>query len=103
MKSADLVITGEGAFDLQSLDGKVVGTIAEIAVHAERSIPVVVIAGDVTRAPDEDIPGVTAVFSLAEGVASRDDLIEDAASLLARRAVNVVSLVVDSRASGHAE
>lgn len=39
----DLVITGEGAFDSQSLTGKVTGTI--IAEYTSRNIPVIVVAG----------------------------------------------------------
>lgn len=39
----DLVITGEGAFDSQSLTGKVTGTI--IAECTSRNIPVIVVAG----------------------------------------------------------
>jgi glycerate kinase len=41
--AADLVITGEGRFDEQSLHGKVVGTLAEAA--RSRGIPVLVLAG----------------------------------------------------------
>ena len=34
LRDADAVITGEGKLDAQSLDGKAVGTVAEIAVAA---------------------------------------------------------------------
>jgi glycerate kinase len=40
---ADLVVTGEGHLDAQSLDGKVVGGVCEVAVAA--GTPVVVIVG----------------------------------------------------------
>ena len=36
-----LIITGEGAFDEQSLTGKVVGTIAEIAEDADATLAIV--------------------------------------------------------------
>lgn len=39
----DLVITGEGAFDSQSLTGKVTGTIIDECTS--RNIPVIVVAG----------------------------------------------------------
>lgn len=42
--AADVVVTGEGYLDRQSLDGKVVGGVVELATDAGR--PVVVIAGD---------------------------------------------------------
>ena len=38
VKSADLVITGEGALDSQSWDGKVIGTLAKITESAEKDI-----------------------------------------------------------------
>jgi glycerate kinase len=43
---ADIVVTGEGRFDDQSLQGKVPGGVAEYAVAA--GVPCVVLAGDVT-------------------------------------------------------
>ena len=53
---ADLVITGEGRFDEQSLTGKVVGTVAEIAAEptgADKPTRLGIIAGSVTEAaPD---------------------------------------------------
>lgn len=42
--AADVVVTGEGYLDAQSLDGKVVGGVRELARAAGR--PVIVIAGD---------------------------------------------------------
>lgn len=45
--AADVVVTGEGYLDAQSLDGKVVGSICELA--AEAGVPVIVIAGDADR------------------------------------------------------
>ena len=42
--AADVVVTGEGYLDSQSLDGKVVGGMLELATEA--GIPVVVISGD---------------------------------------------------------
>ena len=100
MKTADIVVTGEGAFDQQSLDGKVVGTIAELVAQHERVIPVVVIAGDVSEAPSGDVPGITAVFSIAEGAVSREELFVNARSLLTRQALNVVSLFLQTRIPG---
>jgi glycerate kinase len=47
--TADLVVTGEGHLDAQSLDGKVVGGVCELAAGA--GIPAAVVAGDA----DEDV------------------------------------------------
>lgn len=38
VKSADLVITGEGALDSQSWDGKVIGTLAKITQSSEKQL-----------------------------------------------------------------
>lgn len=51
MADVDLVVTGEGCFDWQSLRGKVVAGVAEMA--SERGIPTVVIAGRVELARRE--------------------------------------------------
>ena len=42
--AADVVVTGEGYLDAQSLDGKVVGGVCDLAAAAD--VPVVVIVGD---------------------------------------------------------
>jgi glycerate kinase len=64
--AADAVVTGEGYLDEQSLEGKVVGGVCELAAAAGR--PVVVIAGDA----DPDVaaqlggrPGVTVLSLVA--------------------------------------
>ena len=65
--TADLVITGEGSFDEQSLRGKVVAGVARLAgVHG---VPCVVLAGQVAAEPDQAVAaGVTEAFSLTEHV-----------------------------------
>ncbi|AKE39460.1 Glycerate kinase [Corynebacterium camporealensis] len=56
---ADLVITGEGAFDEQSLTGKAVGTIAELC--AEANVPLGIVAGRI----DEPAPEGTHAAELS--------------------------------------
>lgn len=51
IEQAELVVTGEGYLDAQSLDGKVVGGVLELA--AELGRPAVVLAGDA----DDDVVG----------------------------------------------
>ncbi len=48
---ADLVVTGEGAFDATSLDGKLTGEVVQAARSAR--IPVVLVAPSVRSAPDD--------------------------------------------------
>lgn len=50
---ANLVITGEGAFDAQSLTGKVVGTIADIVAGTNATLGIV--AGRIDVDPGEDV------------------------------------------------
>lgn len=62
---ADLVITGEGSFDAQSLRGKLPHGVARAA--AERAVPCVVLAGQVSvDAREAAESGITAAYSLAE-------------------------------------
>src|SRR5215207_5176771 len=59
--TADVVVTGEGHLDAQSLEGKVVGGVCELA--AATGTPVVVIVGDVDPdvVADVERPGVSVV------------------------------------------
>lgn len=92
--AADLVITGEGAFDLSSLNGKLPGLVVELAAAAHK--PVLVLAGSTDAAATEALstrhPAAKAVavshpdWSLDEarthfGVAAELTLREHAASL----------------------
>ena len=64
IEGVDLVITGEGSFDWQSLRGKVVAGVASAAL--ERAVPVVVLAGRVGVSRREWITaGVAAAFPAA--------------------------------------
>jgi glycerate 2-kinase len=80
--AADLVITGEGRFDDQSLHGKVVSALAEGArLH---DIPVLVLAGQVTL--DEVAlrkAGIAAALSITDHAGSVQLAIDDAANQLA--------------------
>jgi glycerate 2-kinase len=81
LAAAALVITGEGRFDDQSLHGKVVSALA--AGAARRSVPVIVLAGQV--ALDESAlrdAGITAAFAIADHAGSVQLAIDDAANQL---------------------
>jgi glycerate kinase len=63
--AADVVVTGEGRFDWQSLRGKVPAGVAAIA--GERGVPCIVIAGDVTLGRQEmRAAGVEAAYSVMD-------------------------------------
>src|SRR5690606_5347744 len=62
---ADLVITGEGSFDQQSVRGKVVTGVADAA--RARGLPCLVVAGQVSLPPsDAGAAGVTQMYSLVD-------------------------------------
>ena len=67
LAGADLVVTGEGSFDWQSLRGKVVSGVAAAAV--EQAVPCVVLAGQVSVGRREQAAaGVEAAYAVT-GVA----------------------------------
>lgn len=64
LQGADLVLTGEGSFDWQSLRGKVVAGVAHLAGAA--AVPVVVVAGQVAVGRRElAVAGVEAAYAVA--------------------------------------
>jgi glycerate kinase len=81
LAAADLVITGEGRFDDQSLHGKVISALA--AGAAAHRTPVLVLAGQVTL-DDAALraAGISAAFSLVDFAGSVGLAIEDAANQL---------------------
>lgn len=89
----DLVITGEGSLDGQTMRGKVPYGVAQLA--RRRGVPVIAVAGRVA----EDFPlaasGLSAVFSLPPGPLPLAEAMERApeyAALAAERAARLVEL-----------
>ncbi|MDP9997470.1 glycerate kinase [Pseudarthrobacter sulfonivorans] len=82
LDSADLVITGEGSMDSQSLTGKAPIALADAA--RERGIPVIVVAGRILVTP-EDLAahGVVAAAQLLDVAPSPEDAVAHAAKYLA--------------------
>jgi glycerate kinase len=79
--AADLIVTGEGRLDDQSLHGKVVGALA--AAARSREVPVLVLAGQVGLDPTAvQQAGITAAHSLADYAGSVRRAIDDAAGQL---------------------
>jgi glycerate kinase len=79
--AADLVVTGEGRFDDQSLHGKVVGELA--AAARAQKIPLVVLAGQVELdRPALRSAGILAAFAVADYAGSVRLAIADAANQL---------------------
>ncbi|MFD2793295.1 glycerate kinase [Promicromonospora vindobonensis] len=98
LASADLVITGEGSFDSQSVNGKVADGVAQLAAASPTRPPVVVVAGQVLL-PEAQAraAGIAAAFSIAPGPVGLDDLIARTAPRLRDLAAAVTSLVSAGR------
>ncbi len=95
---ADLLISGEGRLDEQSLHGKVVGSLA--AAARERGLPVLVLAGQValsalTRAG----AGITEAHALSDHAGSVQRAIDDAAGQLS----GLANLIAENWPNGSRE
>ncbi|MNO69842.1 Glycerate 2-kinase [compost metagenome] len=85
---ADLVITGEGRFDAQTLRGKTPFGVARVA--SQQGVPVIVIAGtlgDGYQALYEH--GIDAAFALASGPMTLEQACAEAPRLLRERATDI--------------
>ena len=96
VKDADLVITGEGSIDRQTLYGKAPMGVAGIARRF--GIPVVAVAGtvkgDVSPLYNE---GFAAVVSICPGPITVKEALERAGSLLADTAERIMRLIILQR------
>ena len=83
--NADLVVTGEGAMDGQSLQGKVVGGVLRLARAAD--VPVIALAGRLGPGYRDLLDaGLTAAFALADGPISPEGSMARTRELLIDRA-----------------
>ncbi|MGH3878928.1 MAG: glycerate kinase family protein [Actinophytocola sp.] len=88
LAEAQLVVTGEGSFDFQSLRGKLVTRVAGAA--AERGTPCVVLAGQVSVGRRRAAAaGVDHAYSVAEHVGSAEASLADPAGTLTDLAKHV--------------
>ena len=80
LAGADLVITGEGAFDFSSRSGKVPYGVAQIA--ADRLVPCIALAGQVlVGAREMRVLGIEAAYSVVERFGEERAFAEPAAAL----------------------
>lgn len=85
LEDADLVITGEGRFDAQTLRGKTPFGVAKIA--RRKGVPVIVLAGTLGDGYAELYEhGISAAFALTSGPMTLEQACANAASLLHDRA-----------------
>ncbi|MDV2978470.1 UNVERIFIED_CONTAM: glycerate kinase [Actinomycetes bacterium ARC8] len=87
LEGADLVLTGEGRLDSQSLDGKVVSGVLQAAGE---NAEVIVVAGSVDLADEQlEESGILAAYSIAPGPATLAELSAQTLSLVERTAFSV--------------
>lgn len=96
LKNTDLVITGEGKTDHQTLYGKAPAGIAKIA--KKYNIPVICLSGSL----DEDIEklydeGITAFFSITNGPMELQDAMQNCKTLLESASENIIRLKLITR------
>jgi glycerate kinase len=88
LSGADLVLTGEGSFDFQSVRGKVAGGVAKAAT--EHGVPCLVLAGQVSLGRTQAAAaGVEAAYSVAEQAGSVEAAMERPAGRLSELAARV--------------
>ncbi|MCF6214491.1 MAG: glycerate kinase [Flavobacteriaceae bacterium] len=92
IKNADLVITGEGKIDSQTLYGKTIIGLSKIA--RKHNVPVIVIAGTVENNIEKIYTlGVTAVFSIVTQPMKLEESIKKAPVLIQNCVTNIMKLL----------
>lgn len=88
VRDADLVVTGEGRFDAQTLRGKTPMGVARVAKR--HGVPVIVLAGMLGEGYQQLYAhGVDAAFALVDGPMTLDQACRDTARLLQARACDI--------------
>ncbi len=95
LQTADLLITGEGRLDDQTLNGKLIGTLCRKAgLH---QIPVVALCGDLRlTAEKQAAAGLTAAFSIAPGPISLEEALSGTERNLEKTAEDIGRLLAIS-------
>ena len=90
LAAADLVVTGEGSFDWQSLQGKVVAGVAAVAL--ETATPSIVIAGQTLVGRREAMTlGLSGTYAVATSREQVEAAMADPVGTLAERAARVAA------------
>lgn len=96
VKWADIVITGEGRFDRQSLSGK--STIGIARLGAKFGKMVIVISGSID-CPFEEYTkeGITSIFSIVDMASSLDRCLKEAPRLLKETTKSIINLILKTK------
>ena len=96
IRKADLVITGEGKMDQQTLQGKLVLGLAEMCQHHE--VPLAVVCGTLAVSPEELLnTGITYAVSAIDRPMSLEVAQTEAFSLVRQATFHLVRLFFSSR------
>ena len=92
LAQVDLIITGEGKLDAQTVGGKAVQSIAEVA--RQFNVPVVALAGMLEADPATLYEiGISAAWSIVPGACSLDDALKNAGDWLTRSAEHLGNIL----------
>lgn len=96
IKQADLVITGEGGINHQTIFGKTPVAVSRIA--KKHGVPVIAVAGTLSKGYESvHDEGIDAVFSILTELSSLDEVLEKGYENLKETAANVASVIKISR------
>lgn len=91
LNQADIIFTGEGTLDEQSLGGKVLSIVQE---YAPTDAAVIAIAGATELTAAQCFAGgITAAFSIAPGVCDLDSLMQNASQLISETVAHACSVL----------
>ncbi len=92
IRNADLVVTGEGKIDRQTLYGKTITGVAKVA--QKHGIPVIVIAGKIGNDIDEIYKlGVTSIFSIVNQPMTLQESMEKTDYLIQSCVMNIFRII----------
>ena len=92
LAGVDLVLTGEGRIDRQTLQGKLIAGITRLA--QSENIPVVALCGSLQLSPDELATlGLTSAFAITPGPVSLENALTNAAEYVKRTTFQVMKVV----------
>ncbi|TWT01886.1 glycerate kinase [Planomicrobium sp. CPCC 101079] len=92
IRGADLIITGEGRLDAQTLDGKLITGITKAAGNA--GVPVVALAGSQALSSEQVAEiGLVAAFSIVSGPCTVQEAMAKAEPLITEKTIAVMNLL----------
>lgn len=94
LKDCDMVITGEGKLDKQSLSGKVPVGVAKKA--RSKGVPVIAIAGSIPETPKEleafYKEGIISCFSIVNSPMTLEEVMESSSSLIENTVIQIMQI-----------